>query len=114
MLYLLTPNKWWPIEAHYRLPFLAWLPLRQANRYLRWSGRGHDYTDASYAPSYRSLSAELDRHPELQWSMTLPGDPSATASGAPWHYRLGLAGLRRVPALWTISKALLVVARKRI
>ena len=113
VLYLLVPNRLWPIEAHYRLPFLAWLPLPVANWYLRRSGRGHDYTDASYAPTYWSLERELNRRPELEWSMTVPGDPTATKAGAPIHYRVGIGVLKRVPALWAISKALLVVARKR-
>lgn len=113
VLYLLVPNRLWPIEAHYRLPFLGWLPLPVANRYLRASGRGSDYTDASYAPTYWGLKRALDTRPELEWSMTLPGDPAATMAGTPFHYRAGMAALRRVPALWAISKALLVVARKR-
>lgn len=113
VLYLLMPNKLWPIEAHYKLPGLSWLPLSAANRYLRWSGRGRDYTDASYAPTYWQLRGALDRHPEWEWAMTLPGDPTATKAGAPVHYRAGMAALGRVPALWAISKAFLVVARRR-
>lgn len=34
------PNKVWPIEPHYRLPFLHWLPTRLADGYLRASRRG--------------------------------------------------------------------------
>lgn len=60
--YILVPNRWWPIEAHYSLPFLAWLPLPLATRYLRWSGRGSDYTDASYAPSYLRMRRLLAQH----------------------------------------------------
>jgi SAM-dependent methyltransferase len=112
-LYLLTPNRLWPIEAHYRLPFLSWLPLRAANQYLRLSGRGSDYTDASFAPTYRALKRQLDARPEIEWTFALPGDPQATASGAPLHYRAGMAAIRKLPALWAISKAFLVVARKR-
>lgn len=112
-LYLLTPNKLWPIEAHYGLPGLAWLPLPLANRYLRLSGRGRDYTDASYAPTYWSLKRDFQRHGGWDYAFVLPGDPSATVAGQPLHYRVGMAAIRRVPALWAISKALLVVATKR-
>jgi SAM-dependent methyltransferase len=112
VLYLLVPNRAWPIEAHYRLPFLAWLPLRLANVYLRASGRGSDYTDASYAPTLRSLARDLSRHPELDWRFVLPGDPTATRSGLPLHYRIGMKGLRVLPPLWAISKAFLVIAVK--
>ncbi|HEY2878165.1 class I SAM-dependent methyltransferase [Nocardioides sp.] len=110
VLYLLTPNRLWPVEAHYRLPCLAWLPLPLANRYLRVTRRGTDYTDASYAPTSWSLGRELSRV-GLDWRFVLPGDPDAVRMGGP-HYRLGMAVLRRWPALWAISKSLLVIAIK--
>jgi SAM-dependent methyltransferase len=110
VLYLLTPNRLWPIEAHYRLPFLAWLPLPLANRYLRLARRGEDYTDASYAPTSWSLRRRLDGT-GLEWRFVLPGDPDAVRMGGP-HYRLGMAALGRWPQLWAISKSLLVVAVK--
>lgn len=112
-LFLLTPNKLWPIEAHYHLPGLAWLPLPMANAYLRASGRGRDYTDASYAPTYWGLRNAFDAHGGWDYNFTLPGDPTATVAGQPWHYRAGMAAIRRYPSLWAISKALLVVATKR-
>jgi SAM-dependent methyltransferase len=34
------PNKVWPIEPHYLLPFLHWLPERLADWYLRATGKG--------------------------------------------------------------------------
>lgn len=113
VLYLLVPNRAWPIEAHYRLPGLSWLPLRWANAYLRWSGRGTDYEDASYAPTYFSLRRMLRGQLDWDFEFTLPGVPSATVAGTPWHYRLGMRLLGRCPGLWAISKALLVVAVKR-
>lgn len=112
VLYLLVPNRLWPIEAHYGLPFLSWLPLPLANRYLRLTGRGTDYADASYAPTYWGLAREMRAHPELTWQCVLPGDPTATKAGTPAHYRLGLWLLGRYPRMWSISKALLVVAVK--
>lgn len=112
VLFLLTPNKLWPIEAHYRLPFLSYLPLRAANAYLRASGRGHDYEDASYAPTLGSLRRDFDSVPELSWRCVLPACPEATMSGAPLHYRVGMRLIERNPRLWAVSKALLVVARK--
>jgi SAM-dependent methyltransferase len=112
VLYLLTPNKLWPVEAHYRLPFLSYLPLPWANRYLRLTGRGIDYRDASYAPTYWSLKRRLDARPELSWRYVLPGERGITVSGTPLHYRLGMAAIERLPGLWAISKALLVVAVK--
>src|SRR5712692_2630282 len=55
VLYIVVPNKLWPLEVHDRLPFLSYLPLPLANRYLRLTGRGTDYADASYAPTYGRL-----------------------------------------------------------
>lgn len=112
-LYILVPNRLWPIEVHYGLPFLSYLPLPLASFYLRLSGRGTDYTDASYLPTYWSLNRLLRGRPELTFDYVLPADLSLTAAGAKWHYRLGAAAIRRFPCLWAISKALLVVARKK-
>lgn len=33
--YLAALNKYWPIEPHYKLPFLSWLPKPLANIYIR-------------------------------------------------------------------------------
>jgi len=33
--------------------------------------------------------------------------------GGSWHYRWGVAAIRRCPWLWAISKAFLVIAVKR-
>ncbi|MCS6977881.1 MAG: class I SAM-dependent methyltransferase [Gemmatales bacterium] len=112
VLYLLMPNKLWPMEVHYHLPFLSYLPLSWANRYLRWTGRGTDYTDASYAPTYWRLRRLLRERPELRFQFVLPANLAWTTAGAKWHYRLGVAALKRFPSLWAISKAFLVVAVK--
>jgi len=111
VLYMLMPNRLWPREVHYGLPFLSWLPLPLANRYLRWSGRGTDYTDASYARTYWTLRRHLNTH-DWTWQFTLPADPTSTHLGTPLHYRVGMAALRHAPALWAISKAHLVIAKK--
>lgn len=111
--FILVPNKVWPIEAHYGLPFLSYLPLGLANSYLRMSGRGRDYRDASYAPSYIRLKRLLTQRPELQSRLTVPADISLANGGARATYRFGVEILRRFPQLWTISKAFLIIAKKR-
>ena len=112
-LYLLVPNKLWPVEAHYGLPGLAWLPLPVANFYLRATGRGRDYSDAMFAPTYWALKRELKRQGDFDFRFTLPADRAATVAGTPFHYRVGMALIERLPFLWAISKALLVVAVRR-
>ena len=98
---------------HYRLPFLSYLPLRAANAYLRLTGRGTNYTDASYAPTHWSLARAFRRRPELRWRYVTPADLALTTLGAAWHYRLGVAALGRFPWLWVISKVFLLVAVKQ-
>jgi hypothetical protein len=94
------------------LPFLSYLPLSLANRYLRWTGRGTDYTDASYAPTYWRLNRLLRARPELEYHYVLPADVALTTAGGSWLYRTGIAAIRRWPALWAISKAFLVIVVK--
>lgn len=110
--YILVPNRYWPIEVHYQLPFLSYLPLPLATRYLRASGRGTDYRDASYAPSYLRLRRLLRERPELDARLTLPGDLSLAERGGSLVYRVGVGLLRRFPPMWALSKAFLVVAKK--
>ena len=110
-IYILTPNKWWPLEVHYGLPFLSWLPLPLANRYLRWSGRGTNYEDASHAPTFGKLR-DLLRGEKLRFQFVLPPNLLNTLGGDALHYRLGAALIRRFPFLWRVSKGFLVVAHK--
>ncbi len=113
VLYLLVPNKLWPIEVHYRLPFLSYLPLPLANLYLRTTGRGQDYADASYAPTYFGLQRLLRDCGQFTFEFVLPADVRLAAGGGSWLYRAGVAAIGRCRWLWIISKALLVVAVKQ-
>jgi SAM-dependent methyltransferase len=112
--YILVPNKLWPMDACYNLPFLTYLPVRWASWYLRACGRGHSYRDASYAPTYRRLRKLLDARPELNARFSLPADITLAEGGRRLTYRLGVELLRRFPQLWMISKSFLVVAKKQL
>lgn len=42
-LYLAMPNRWAPVEPHFKLPLLSWLPAGQRSRYVRAAKRGERY-----------------------------------------------------------------------
>ena len=56
--YIANGNKLWPIEPHYKLPFLSWLPPSLSNRYVRI--RGIDSYDDISLPTYWELEYLLD------------------------------------------------------
>jgi hypothetical protein len=39
-VFLTTPNRWFPVEVHTRLPFVHWLPDRVAHRAYDLAGKG--------------------------------------------------------------------------
>lgn len=111
VVFMLMPNKLWPIEVHYRLPFLSYLPLSLANMYLRVAGKGKDYTDASYAPSYWGLKRMVKQTPGLAGQFVLPGDINL-AKGVGLVYRIGVHLISKFPLLWAISKSFLMIVKK--
>ena len=57
--YLATPNRYWPIEPHYYLPFLGILPNKFANFYLRiFINKDYDVK----LLSYRNLIKKLKKY----------------------------------------------------
>lgn len=43
ILHITTANKLWPLEPHFHLPFLSYLPSKLANYYVRITKRGKSY-----------------------------------------------------------------------
>lgn len=111
--FILVPNKLWPIEVHYRLPFLGYLPLKAANLYLRATGRGDDFTDASYARTYFGIRRLLRSQPDLAYRFVPPSSVALATRGWSAGYALGVTAIRRFPWLWIISKVFLIVAVKK-
>jgi ubiquinone/menaquinone biosynthesis C-methylase UbiE len=62
------PNRCWPIEMHYKLPIIQWLPIKIANIYLRVSGRGDVFDIRSY--TYWRLRRLWEEH-FLRYDRTL-------------------------------------------
>jgi ubiquinone/menaquinone biosynthesis C-methylase UbiE len=42
-VYLAMPNRWAPVEPHFKLPFLSWLPEGRRSGYVRAAKRGPRY-----------------------------------------------------------------------
>lgn len=51
--YLGVPNRYWPLEPHYRLLLLSWLPRSLGNWYVRLARKGTHYPEQ--LPSYWSI-----------------------------------------------------------
>lgn len=58
VLIITTPNKYWPLETHYKLPFLSYLPQKLADYYVKISGRGEKYDvhELSYSDFYKLIN----------------------------------------------------------
>lgn len=54
ILHITTANKWWPIEPHFKLPFLSYLPPYYADWYVKITKRGDSYRDIAL-PSYNEF-----------------------------------------------------------
>lgn len=104
VFYLTTNNKFWPMEGHFGLPFLSYLPRSWAERYVRWAGRGEVYN--IYPLSYGHLVRLLGRYP-FDFEFKPPKKPQK------FIYRLGTRFVRISPLFWNFSNAFQVIGRKR-
>ena len=58
--YFAGPNKYEPVEPHYGLPFLSWLPRPMADGYMRLAGKGDSYPERPCSrPRLRRLLADF-------------------------------------------------------
>lgn len=117
VLYMTAPNRLWPIEQHYGLPFLSWLPLPIANRYVRAFKKAESFEDASYSLTYFGLRRLLNRFP-LEYKFCTPANVEAKVYSCGLAkgrglYRFAKWLLDRFPAFWVISKGFIVIAKKK-
>lgn len=60
ILIITTPNKWWPIETHFKLPFLSYLPTILADLYIRLTKKGDSYENIKL-PSYSQFRKMVEK-----------------------------------------------------
>lgn len=66
ILYITAPNVLWPIEGHYHLPFLSYLPRRLANYYVRLMGKGEGYENIYLLPTYEQFYRMVSKYFNVQ------------------------------------------------
>lgn len=62
-IFITTPNRWFPIEVHTRLPFLHYLPKKYFDKMLRFIGQGWasgDYMNLLSVNDVRKMLKELN------------------------------------------------------
>lgn len=118
IIYLTAPNKWWPSEQHYRLPFLSWLPLPLSNYYLRIARRGMSYEDCAYSKSYFGIQKFFNKYP-CKFNFLLPENPDAEflGSGEKGFFqvlirKVGIKMIRKMPFFWVISRGFILLIQK--
>ena len=73
MCYFAGPNKFEPVEPHYGLPFLSWLPRPIADAYMRLSGKGDSYPERPLSrPALRRL---LTNFRVIDYTKRIVADP---------------------------------------
>lgn len=117
LLYITAPNKFWPVEPHYALPFLSWFPLPLANLYLKITGKGNSYKDSSYSLSYFGMQRLFNRF-QHKYSFVVPS-PDAIYLGCGKQdlksatiRRSGIFLIRKFPIFWALSKGFILVVKK--
>lgn len=65
ILHITTANKLWPIEPHFHLPFLSYLPPRLADLYVRVTKRGKGYGNIKL-PTYRQFRKTVEKYFQVE------------------------------------------------
>lgn len=119
IIYLTAPNKYWLFEQHYGLPFLSWLPLPLANKYLELAKGKKSYEDCSYSRSYEGMKEFFDQY-HCEYKFILPFDENSAYIGCGKNQqifslikKLGIALIRFHPFFWNFSKGFIMVIRKK-
>ena len=117
IIYLTAPNKWWPMENHYGLLFLSWLPLSIANFYVKLFGKGDSYLDSAYSKSYFGMRIFFDNF-KCKYYFRLPDKNSnyiGIANKSLFYKTVknfGISLIRILPTFWMFSKGFIMVIKK--
>lgn len=100
-VYLGLANRRFPIEPHYHLPGLSWLPPRAADTYMRVTGKGDRYHERLRSPrALKALTAELHR---WDYTETVLAEPERFSA-----QDVVPGGLRHLPPLaWRLARPVL-------
>lgn len=79
--YLAAVNKLWPIEPHYNLPFLSFLPKPMANFYIRLTGKASNYYETLL--SYWQLKDLTKDFISIEYTEKILTDPKKFAYNIP-------------------------------
>jgi len=117
LLYVTAPNKLWPVEPHYALPFLSWLPLPLANVYLKITGKGTSYKDSSYSLTYFGMQRLFSRFPYKYSFVVPPSDAIYLGCGSQSLKsksirKTGIWLIKKFPIFWLVSKGFILVVKK--
>jgi len=103
VMYLNTPNKWFPLEPHLRLPFLSYLPKGVANHYTKAFGKGS--YENYHLLSYGQFRALLDSLP-IRYVLKTQPNPQRRL------YRIGNRLVANAPPLWCFANAFQVIIQR--
>lgn len=62
ILNITAPNKLWPIEGHYHLPFLSYLPKPLADKYVKLFNKGPGYENVFELPTYKQFYNRVSKY----------------------------------------------------
>ncbi|MDD1771130.1 MAG: class I SAM-dependent methyltransferase [Methanomassiliicoccales archaeon] len=103
VLYLNTPNKWFPMEPHMRMLFLSYLPTELANHYAR--AFGHSGYEGYHLLGYRRLLDLLDSLPVVYKFKTQPNPRRPM-------YRIGNRLVTNAPFMWRFANAFQLIVQQ--
>lgn len=118
ILYMTAPNKLWPLEPHYGLLFLNWLPIKLANMYLQLARGVASFENSAYARTYFGLKRLLGKY-NCEYTFVVPNQNSEfigcgekRSNAYNLLKNLGIWLINKSSIFWVFSKGFIVVAVK--